>query len=854
MSRVSAFQESITADLYPTRSVMDWDAVKSRLADLRPGIEALKTLNRRSTKRAIAKILADTPETLEALNHLFSIPSGLGFEDGREIPSSSAKLSVNWEDVAELYLEIGLPQLLTTPDCLTARIEQSIMAHLASRRRFRVQEAFEARVTNALGQAILSLDGIEISLHSRQPDGMPVGLRRRVDHFIRYRDTTVAALATTFQAQSGGRQQRDLAILYPYVQDQLKEFGIKLIVIADGRGVREASINTLQQLFEGVYACMSLKQAEGGLLAETLENLSLPSPQRVSIQYSALAPIITNYLDTAGIVAASSLPTDYSRSQLALGRYASEHQSLSLSMNSTADTLHWTRLELVKQISEQVKNFIPSQVVRIALELFGVDAHGFEESGAKSLCIAEFPSNTIIPERCIFIATSAPPSLDVMKDAAKLGLSRTPDSKLVCVLFPVAAPGQTDPIQLRALQRQLSANVILLSVEDLLTFAKRKATARSQFVDKILEQSDLTKASPFVLSSATPQKMYYGRDEEEALILSAVSSTSVALLGGRRIGKTSLMLSLINKLKDADFEPFYADCQTVATWEDFVKLANRKWKLHIDVNPFSPGELFNLLDLLANKSTRKSVVLLDEIDRLLLWDMKSKVDKVNEAFFRACRTLSQSGQLQFVFSGERTIATKLWDPHSPHWNFCQPLQLRQLTRRASSSLLMEPLGELQIQISDMEEFEDALWNCSNGHAQIIQYVGDRLMGLINSRTARARTIVSTADLISVTSGYEFAEHYLDTYWGQASKLERLLSVLICDGAASARDIRLRLGRVAPQVTSDGIQVAGRMLELYGIVDRSEDGYSLRASYFPEALRHFGSAEELINQYVKEMNA
>ena len=128
---------------------------------------------------------------------------------------------------------------------------------------------------------------------------------------------------------------------------------------------------------------------------------------------------------------------------------------------------------------------------------------------------------------------------------------------------------------------------------------------------------------------------------------------------------------------------------------------------------------------LDDGSGRPLVLLLDEIDRLLDWDYNQTESGVNEAFFRTCRTISQEGKAQFVFSGERIIAQKLWDPHSPHWNFCRPLQLQQLNSEASEKLLLDPLKSLQIEVDNLASFRKAAWHYTSGHPQIIQFLGDR---------------------------------------------------------------------------------------------------------------------------------
>ena len=185
------------------------------------------------------------------------------------------------------------------------------------------------------------------------------------------------------------------------------------------------------------------------------------------------------------------------------------------------------------------------------------------------------------------------------------------------------------------------------------------------------------------------------------------------------------------------------------------------------------------------------VILLDEIDQLLEWDRAHEEDAVPEAFFRACRSLSQEGAVQFVFSGERTIAQRIWDPQSPHWNFSRPLALAQLTQDATASLLIQPLKAIGIRIADEVRFKSEAWRLTSGHPQIAQYLGDRLVRRLDVRSDRKELLLSAEDIVSVADTYEYAEHYLNTYWGQANPLEREISLIVAKAPTSPADLYAR---------------------------------------------------------------
>jgi len=281
-----------------------------------------------------------------------------------------------------------------------------------------------------------------------------------------------------------------------------------------------------------------------------------------------------------------------------------------------------------------------------------------------------------------------------------------------------------------------------------------------------------------------------------------------------------------SRLEAANLRPFFGDCQVVRTWADFGEMASRNWNVKLP-RDFKPQHLFEMVDRLRDPSGRPSVLLLDEIDQLLDWDKVHSEDEVPEAFFRACRSISQQGIAQFVFSGERMIANRMWDAASPHWNFCRPVMLRQLTQSAAASLMAKPLEDLGVRIEDRQEFLRSCWDTTNGHPELLQLLGDRIVNLLNQRD-RADVFTSPADILYITGQFEYAEQYLETYWGQATPLERVLSILLIDGQKTIEQMITTAGSIVRTDQIQDLRTALHMLELYGIAEQSESGYQLRA--------------------------
>jgi hypothetical protein len=304
-------------------------------------------------------------------------------------------------------------------------------------------------------------------------------------------------------------------------------------------------------------------------------------------------------------------------------------------------------------------------------------------------------------------------------------------------------------------------------------------------------------------------------------------------------------------LESAGFTPYFLDCQTVNNWEAFGDMAHRYWSTDLP-NAFEPKHLFDMVKTIKQKNNKHIVFLLDEIDQLLNWDTSHEKDQVPEAFFKACRTISQNGEAQFVFSGERTISEKLWNPHSPHWNFCKPLQLRQLDKNSTKELILQPLRSLQIQIEDVDEFVEKIWVATSGHPQLVQFIGDKLVNILNLRPATDRAMLSPRDIDQVSTTLDFQEQYIGTYWGQATDREKLISLLVVHNVNQPAKMMKEFKKKGFDIDEDEVIDALRILELYGIVDVDGDKYKLRAVWFANALSGYGDIESTIDRYWKKI--
>jgi hypothetical protein len=753
--------------------------------------------------------------------------------------------------VAGVLLELGLAKLLIGVSDATPLYLVVLVAADASRRRFRVEARIRERVRMTVTEALTKASSDSSHLYALvSPSSLPVAARRIVEYVVAVDGKPRIAIATTFQTHSGGRQTRDMSTLYPGVQTTLRASGITLVLVADGQGMRGLSERVLAELLRSIPHTMSLAQAEQGRLSEAFVALA-DLPPETGLDTPALHKLIQSAIEHGPQATAATLPVSDSAARLSLATYASTNRHLGLKLSPDGASLSWGRGALVARLRALRAHFQEAEAISGFGELLGaVAVQSSVGAPADGVSLFSLTDDAVLNEPFAIGARTGKADPELLRDLVKTALQLAPKSRFAVLV--VSEPiGEDTTQRLRDAQAFLPVTVVVVDVETCLAMAQSSEAPRDRLRWLMLEQTDLTKLSPFVVRGVTPARVFFGREEEEATLISTLSTNSVALLGGRRIGKTSLMQHSFQRLDSANLRPYFGDCQVVRTWADFGVMATRNWGIKVPER-FKPQHLFSLVNELKGNSALPIVILLDEIDQLLDWDTAHSEDEVPEGFFRACRSISQQGLAQFVFSGERTIATRIWDATSPHWNFCRPLMLRQLTRSAATSLMIEPMEALGVRIDDADEFVEASWNSTDGHPELLQFLGDKIVSRINSRT-RADVYASTIDVLEITNQFEYAEQYLETYWGQATPLERILSILLLPGPQSIDQLHLSIDIIAPQSAKSGIHGALRMLELYGIAEQFDGGYKLRAAWFNTALNYYGGGDAAVSRYLKNIS-
>jgi len=339
--------------------------------------------------------------------------------------------------------------------------------------------------------------------------------------------------------------------------------------------------------------------------------------------------------------------------------------------------------------------------------------------------------------------------------------------------------------------------------------------------------------------------MFFGREYELKTIVRTVRDTNFAIVGGRKIGKTSVLARVHQLLQEApEYKPFYLDCQAIRSHADFFEAIDTMWKTPLPA-PTPEGFRRMATDLAAQYPSRTVVMMLDEIDGLLLHDIAC-----DEHLFRVLRALTQEGQLRLVACGEKILNAALHNPRLAFFNFCNLIQLTYLPLEEARRVVIDPMHEMGISLEDDEALADQIVELAAGHPNVVQYICQKLIERINQRRER---LITRTDLDALSQSTQFAEYFAEVSWGNADALERLITLLMLDQP------EVTLGEMAERLRARELPVTPIQLEnafddlcLYSILRRDGPKYTFAAQAFPEVLRRSQDVYGLILNFIEEI--
>lgn len=407
-----------------------------------------------------------------------------------------------------------------------------------------------------------------------------------------------------------------------------------------------------------------------------------------------------------------------------------------------------------------------------------------------------------------------------------------------------------DGISLHARMRYAYGyDLIVITFGDLVRISQAR-DSHAMLRELLLAKVDVSRITPFTIHGPVEDSVFFGRERELRLITDNAGQKSFCIIGGRRIGKSSLLGRLHRiQLSSSGFRSIYVDCSIAPSYQQFLALMIQDWRPAPPHNPpLTLGEL-----LISPPRDKPLVILLDEADKLVSID--SSIQPSRWPLFNTLRAFNNNGFGHFVLGGERGLRESLRDPFSPLFNFANELWLGPLDFHSASELVTRPLAQLNIAIEETRTVIQHIYDFSSGHPNIIQRLCQRLVEIINTQNSRLVT-VDTVNM--VTNDPKFQEDdFLAVYWEQATPLEMIISLLMAQETN-----RYRLGKIINLLAEnefhpDPIVVKSaldRLVDFRNILRRTQAGYEFAVTAFPRVIANTTTAEDLLivlrSQYLK----
>lgn len=373
-------------------------------------------------------------------------------------------------------------------------------------------------------------------------------------------------------------------------------------------------------------------------------------------------------------------------------------------------------------------------------------------------------------------------------------------------------------------------------------------------------RADSNPYSPFL--PVSDSGMFFGFKNEMSDIIFGLGlnkSVSFAIIGGRRIGKTSFLLELKRQMlrnipRNLLWLPVYINLQefvprtprqffgflakkifesaeVVLEYDESDEHKISEERGEITAFPDFTQSLVALLeDLRQNHGFVRFVLLIDEIGVIAKREWISDVSE-NLRFLLSNHPIRHS--LSFVISAPIQLYRLLDEKGSPLSNILSTVFLRVFSNTEAKALITEPSTRLSLRNGVVDE----IINCTGGHPQLTQYV----MWRICQRPGRIK--VSKRDVRRITN--EYLEKQCEQFWYWLKYLDnnekKVLALLLrADGSLHEKDISSKF----PGIDAHG---SLRVLRFMGIVAKKEEGYNisgkimqtglhrlvhLEASYYP----------------------
>jgi AAA+ ATPase superfamily predicted ATPase len=398
----------------------------------------------------------------------------------------------------------------------------------------------------------------------------------------------------------------------------------------------------------------------------------------------------------------------------------------------------------------------------------------------------------------------------------------------------------------------LNYNLVLIGAEEQKNVLhSRRPTG--ELLDIISAQVPISYLSPYETRAPVTGSRFFGREHEISRILSN-PDTNHAILGIRRIGKTSLLRETERILLEQETAArvVYLECSDLLSTDDYIREVVRK------LNPRELPRLElqkyvfffpNFLERMNKQFKSKIIFLLDEVDNLVI------MQRGDWELFRMLRASSNKGACQYIIAGFREAMREQYMLDSPFYNFTQEIRLSEFTRQQARNLIVTPMENLRVRFKNEEEVISRIYEETAGHPNLIQYYCLILLRQLDQTGGRE---ISPKSLIDVYADEGFTSHLLTSFMQNTENREKALiySLMMSTKEAGSKgfgqeeiDNVLRKGGIS--LPQKDIDEACNVLTLAGVIHRKGKEFYFTSPVFTKVLQQTYDLDYLFRKVMDE---
>lgn len=395
-----------------------------------------------------------------------------------------------------------------------------------------------------------------------------------------------------------------------------------------------------------------------------------------------------------------------------------------------------------------------------------------------------------------------------------------------------------DSTKIRQWVKNSYYQIVVLDNEDLRRiFSSYDST--KVFIKYVVEQIGLREVSPYYPMG--PTRNFYGRDQEIKEILGN-DHKSYVIVGGRKMGKSSLLLKLRKEMEKEkeNSEIISIDCSPCKNYEDFFSLVCQR----LGDEEREIKDMVSFSSYLTDKG-KKIVFLLDEIDNLLEIDQKNDYNLIS-----TLRDLAFRGYIKCIIAGFKELYFQSKDIDSPFYHFTDFLHLSILDKPTAENLIREPMGNLGIRFVDPIKNINKILSLTSLHPSCIQFFCEKLIEYLSKSDRR---IVSERIIEMIYGDSKFEDYILKTLKVDFGKFEEMIiyNTLNLNFPISLESVQHILKSQNLDIKIDEVRKALDNLILSGVFSKNGREYSFLFDKLPTIIKNNIETRYILKENLRE---